>query len=79
MALLNTYLNAGPACLAAAQNCFAHGLPTTPDFVANTPVTPSQTSIPISNVTRGAAHVAMIANIQQNSESLFAVFASPIR
>lgn len=32
MALLGTYIDAGAACLASGLTCFAHSLPTIPDF-----------------------------------------------
>jgi len=80
MALLGTYVNAGAACLAAATvSCFAHGLPTTPDFVTNTVITPSQTSIAVSAVSRGAAHVAATGVIASANEMLAQAFNAIIR
>lgn len=58
MGLLSTFTWAGAASLASGTNCFAHGLPTTPDWafsivktVAGTPAC----SVPIALVSRGTA------------------------
>lgn len=32
MALLGTYMDSGAMCLASGLNCYAHSLPTIPDF-----------------------------------------------
>ena len=40
MPLLATYTFAGAASLADSTNCFAHALPTTPDWALFTPITP---------------------------------------
>ena len=58
MALLGTYVNSGASCMALGQNCFAHSLPTTPDWASFIPITAqggaSALSIPIHLVTRAS-------------------------
>ena len=61
MPLLATYTFAGAASLADNTNCFAHGLPTTPDWALLTPITPAGSaaalSIPIALLTRTSSNV----------------------
>ena len=79
MPLLGTFIYAGAFCLAAgAANCFAHGLPTTPDFVSYTPITASVTRPNLT--TRGATGVNMNhAGGDQNGEVFAPAFHSIIR
>ena len=63
MPLLGTYTFAGAASLAAVGNCFAHSLPTTPDWAVCYPVGPitggAGLSIPLIIATRGATIVGV--------------------
>lgn len=77
MALLGTFINAGAACMTLGQNCFAHSLPTTPDFVAWQFITAS-VSIPDFN-SRGTVGVFVRGTVAGNNEGLFASFHSIIR
>ena len=77
MALLGTFVNSGAACMTLGQNCFAHSLPTTPDFVTWQAVTAS-ISIPDFN-SRGAVGVFVRSPAAQFTEGLFQSFTSPIR
>jgi len=77
MALLGTFINAGAACMAVGQNCFAHSLPTTPDFVAWQFITAS-VSIPDFN-SRGSAGVFVRGPAAYSTEGLFATFTAVIR
>ena len=77
MALLGTFINAGAACMALGQNCFAHSLPTTPDFVAWQFVG-ATVSIPDFN-SRGSAGVFVRGPAAFSTEGLFASFHSIIR
>jgi len=86
MALLATYTNAGAASLAGGANCFAHGLPTTPDWATFIPImagsaSVAASSIPIHLVSRGAtAIVAFNANgASLNAEAVFQFVHSIIR
>lgn len=77
MALLGTFINSGAACMALGQNCFAHSLPTTPDFVSWTLITGS-ISIP-DFVSRGSVGVFVRGTGNTNADGLFASFHSIIR
>ena len=79
MPLLGTFIYAGAFCLAAgAANCFAHGLPTTPDFVAYTPITTATTRPNLA--TRGATGVCVThVGADMNGEVLAPAFHSIIR
>ena len=84
MALLATYTNAGAASLASGANCFAHGLPTTPDWGAAMPIAPllvPTSSIPIHLTSRGATTVVLLnANTAAvNTEAVFQYCHSIIR
>lgn len=59
MALLGTYVNAGPACLVQGGNCFAHSLPTTPDFVQ------------FVQQTDGGANVCMPVLVSRNATTAY--------
>ena len=77
MALLGTFVNSGAACMTLGQNCFAHSLPTTPDFVTWQAIS-GTVSIPDFN-SRGAVGVFVRGQAAQNNEGLFQSFTSPIR
>ena len=63
MALLASYTNAGIACFANGTNCFAHSLPTTPDWAEPVPLglagTTAAASLPLHLITRGTTMVAV--------------------
>lgn len=77
MALLSTFINAGAACLAVEQNCFAHGLPTVPDFAIFATITASG-SVP-AELSRGSAGVFIDGAVDSNADGLFATFHNTIR
>lgn len=80
MALLGTFINAGLACLALGANCFAHSLPTTPDFVIFTLATNGGANVSLPNlVSRGSAGAYTSAPFETKAEGLFASFHSIIR
>lgn len=78
MPLLSTFMNTGVSCLALGLNCFAHSLPTTPDFATFINLTGSQTSV--GNLsTRGTTTVQYLSPAAVGAESCFFAFPSPIR
>ena len=82
MALNVTYTNSGAACIGAGLTCFAHGLPTTPDFAIFAPITDGTANVCLPvKLTRGAAHVAINGALANGTgaDALFQVFHSIIR
>lgn len=79
MALLSTFINAGAACLAGGANCFAHGLPTVPDFAVFSTIT-AQNTAPW-DLSRGTAGVFIDTGgtLEVNSDALFATFYNTVR
>ena len=80
MALLGTYANAGAACLPAGQACFAHGLPTTPDFAAFVLATDGGANVcmPVL-LCRGSVGVFQTGRFGASAEALFQTLHSIIR
>lgn len=82
MALLSTFTNAGAACMASGANCFAHSLPTTPDWAVPVIVGTaaiSASSVPLQLVSRGSTMVAYYngngagANAEQVSQFVHSI------
>ena len=80
MALLGTLTNAGAACLAVGGNCFAHGLPTTPDFVSFFQQTDGGANVcmPVL-ISRNATTAYCTGRVQASAEGCFQSFHAIIR
>ena len=80
MVLIGTYVNSGPACLAVGSNCFAHSLPTTPDFVQFVQQTDGGANVcmPVL-VSRNTTVAYATGRVQASAEGCFQAFNATIR